>query len=137
MPCEWRADRSLVAEPFATHVTTLLQNDPGDWVVTCGARDFATEAAGYARWLADPSQPKYTRPDNSAHCCVPALAVDITLRNGRSDDWDYHDAAWTRLVAAVRASPNLHSLVSIGDVDHIEAVGWRRLAIWPSQDPTP
>lgn len=128
MSVEWRADRSLVAEPFATDVTTLLEADPGDWVVTCGARDRAVEAAGYAKWLADHSQPKYTNPDNSAHCVQPkAQAVDVTLREGDGDNWDYTSEPWQRMVAAVKAAPRLHSLWSIGDWDHIEAVNWRRL----------
>ncbi len=127
MSCEWRADRSLVAEPFASDVTELLEADPGDWVITCGARDPAVEAAGYAKWLADPSQPKFTNPDNSAHCKVPAEAVDVTLRDGSTDNWDYQSEPWRRLVAAVLAAPRLHSLDHIGDTDHIEAVNWRNL----------
>ena len=128
MSCTWRADRSLVAEPFATHVDTLLTADPGDWVVTCGARSYAVEKAGHDAWLADNTQPKFTNPDNSAHCTVPALAVDVTLRVGDKDDWTYTDAAWQGMVNAVVLSPNLHSLgPSIGDWDHIESVGWREL----------
>lgn len=128
MSCEWRADRTQVAEPFATDVTLLLEADEGDWVITCGARDRAVEAAGYAAWLADPTQPKYTNPDNSAHCKLPkAQAVDVTLRDGPRDNWDYASEPWRRLVEKVRAHPRLHSLDSIGDTDHIEAVNWREL----------
>jgi hypothetical protein len=116
----------LVAEPFATNVTALLAGDPGQWVITCGKRDRATELAGWRRFLADPTQPKFTNPDNSAHCADPhALAVDITLVSGAADDWDYRDAAWRRIVAAVDASEHLHSLDSIGDTDHIEQSNWR------------
>ncbi len=128
MSCEWRADRSQVAEPFASDVTALLEADPGDWVITCGARDPAVEAAGYAKWLANPkTAPKYTNPSNSAHCKVPAQAVDVTLREGSTDNWDYTSEPWQRLVAAVKAAPRLHSLWDIGDYDHIEAVNWREL----------
>lgn len=125
MSVEWRADRSQVAEPFASDVTALLEADDGDWVITCGARDPAVEAEGYAKWLADHSQPKYTNPANSAHCTVPARAVDVTLREGSTDNWDYQSEPWRRLVAAVKAAPRLHSLDDIGDTDHIEEVGWR------------
>lgn len=130
MSCTWRADRAQVAEPFASNVTALLTADSGDWVITCGARDPAVEAAGYAAYLADPTQPKFTNPDNSAHCCVPALAVDVTLRAGSTDDWNYDDADWQRMIAAVRASPSLHSGADFPpppDQDHIEAVNWRAL----------
>ena len=124
----WKADRSQVAEPFATHVNDLLAADAGDWFITCGARDPAVEAAGYAAWLADNTKPKYTDPKNSAHCAVPALAVDLTLVTNGTDNWDYQGPDWRRLVAGVRASPFLHSLDSIGDTDHIEAVHWRQIA---------
>lgn len=125
MSVRWQADRALVAEPFATNVSRILADDPGEWVITCGARDRAVELAGWRRYLADPAQPKYTNPDNSAHCCVPALAVDVTLISGAADDWDYRDAAWRRLVATVNASAHLHSLDDIGDTDHIEQSNWR------------
>jgi len=127
MSCTWRADRTRVAEPFATHVTALLDADPGEWIITCGAREAAVELAGYEAYLADPTQPKFTNPGNSAHCTVPALAVDVTLVAGDSDDWDYTDVAWRRLVAAVNASAHLHSLDGICDTDHIEATNWRAL----------
>jgi hypothetical protein len=135
MSCTWRVDRSLVAEPFASDVTAILEADPGDWVVTCGARDPAVEAAGYAAYLAHPTTaPKFTDPANSAHCCVPALAVDVTLVVGDADDWTYTDAAWQRMIAAVRASPHCHSGADFPppnppDQDHIEASNWRSLRV--------
>ena len=134
MAVEWRADRSQVEEAFANDVMALLEADPGDWVVTCGARDRATEAAGYAAWLADPEHaPKFTDPDNSAHCTQPkALAVDVTLRTGETDDWNYQDEAWQRMTRAVLASEHLHSLgPSIGDWDHIERYNWREFVGTP------
>lgn len=127
MSCTWNVDRSLVAEPFASDVTELLTNDPADWFITCGARDPAMEAAGYAAWEADHSQPKFTDPSNSAHCCVPALAVDVTLVKDGQDDWTYTDDNWQRMIQAVRESPRLHSGADFGDEDHIEAVAWRRI----------
>ena len=131
MSVTWRADRTLVAEPFASNVDALLAADPGDWIITCGARDPAVEAAGYAVWLADHTQPKFTNPTNSAHCCAPARAVDVTLVIGTADDWDYKDQAWRRLVAAEDASLHLHSLDCIGDTDHIEETNWRAHAQVP------
>ena len=129
MQVTWRADRSQVAEPFATNVTTCLAGVESDaaCVITCGARDPAVEAAGYAAWEADHAQPKFTDPANSAHCCVPALAVDFTLVKDGKDDWDSSDPDWQAIIAAVRASPDLHPGADFGDDDHIEAVGWRRI----------
>jgi hypothetical protein len=130
MSCRWKVDRALVAEPFASDVTELLTNDPADWVITTGARDPNVERAGHEAWLADHTKPKFTDPSNSAHCRAPALAVDVTLVKDGKDDWDYKDADWQRMVAAVVAAPRLHSLgPSIGDWDHIEAVGWRTLRL--------
>lgn len=129
MPVIWKADRALVAEPFATDVDRLLAADPGCWYVTAGARDVATESAGYAAFLADPAHaPRYTDPLHSAHCCTPARAVDVTLVKDAHDDWAYDDPDWRRLVAKVQAHPRLHSLDAIGDTDHIEQVGWHQFA---------
>ena len=128
MTCQWRADRSLVNQDFADDVDAVLSADAGDWVVTCGARSYADEKAGHDAWLADKSKPKFTNPDNSAHCTTPALAVDVTLRKGAVDDWDYSDTDWQRMVTAVIKSPHLHSLgPSIGDWDHLERTNWRAL----------
>lgn len=118
---------------FAADITALLAADPGHWVVTCGARDPVVEAAGYAAWLADPTKPKYTKPELSAHCCVPARAVDVTLVSGSIDDWDYTDASWQRLYAAILAHPRLHSGISFHDGDHIEQLHWMQLAHNASQ----
>ena len=125
-----RVDTSLIDPEFLADVLALLNADPGEWVITTGWRDPAVEAAGYAAWQADHSKPKFTNPDNSAHCCTPALAVDVTLVKGDTDDWDYTDADWQRMVNAVIASPHLHSLgPSIGDWDHIERVNWRAFRV--------
>ena len=98
-------------------------------MITTGARSYAVEKAGHDAWLADPTQPKFTNPDNSAHCCTPALAVDVTLRAGDKDDWNYEDADWQRMVNAVIASPHLHSLgPSIGDWDHVERSNFKAFA---------
>ena len=120
MTCTWKADRTLVNADFADDVDALLSADPGDWYVTCGARSYEAEKAGHDAWLADNTKPKFTNPDNSAHCTVPALAVDVTLVRDGKDIWEYEDADWQRMVTAVIKSPHLHSLgPSIGDWDHL------------------
>jgi hypothetical protein len=131
MSSDVRIDPQRVDAPFLADVIALLVALPDDWVITCGWRDVAVEAAGYAKWIEDPSQPKYTNPTNSAHVggnfpdgC--ARAVDVTLVRDGKDVWDYKDAGWRALVAAVLAHPRLHGLDSIGDTDHVEKLHWQR-----------
>lgn len=130
MSVVWRARRDTCDPQFAADIDAELGADPGHWIVTTSDRDRAVEAAGYAAWQADHSKPKYTDPDNSAHCCVPARAVDVTLVSGSVDDWDYTDASWQRLYARIRAHPRLHSgiLFPVPDGDHIQQVNWKVLA---------
>lgn len=121
----WRADRFMLDSVFADDIDQLLTVDPAMWIVICTGRDAAVEAAGYAKWLADHNQPKYTKPSNSAHCCVPARAVDAALVVDQHTIWDTKDANWQRLYAAILAHPRLHSGISFGDGDHIEQLHWQ------------
>lgn len=126
-----RVDTSLIDADFLADVVALLADLPDAFYITAGWRDGATEKAGHDAWLADNTKPKYTNPDNSAHVGAnfpdgKARAVDVTLVRGAQDIWEYNDAGWMALIAAVAAHPRLHSLVSIGDVDHIEKLHWQR-----------
>lgn len=124
MSITWKVDRGLLKEPFASEVNDLLEADEAHWYVTCGYRDTAEQTRLHEIYLA--GGPKATAPGNSAH--ERGLAVDVTLVVDGKDDWDYTDEDWQRMVESVKASPSLHSLgPSIGDWDHIEAVGWRSL----------
>lgn len=120
---------------FALDVDQLLMQDPAQWIVTYGFRTRDEQAALHARWLlwleenptADPSTgPRAAPPGMSAH--EFGLAVDLILITNGKDDWRYKGEDWRRLVASVLASPRLHSLDSIGDTDHIEAVHWHDIA---------
>lgn len=126
-----RVDISLIDAAFLEDVIALLADLEDSFVIVCGWRDGAVEKAGHDAWLADKSKPKFTDPSNSAHVGANfpdgrARAVDVTLVRGSHDVWDYNDAGWMALIAAVAAHPRLHSLVSIGDVDHIEKLHWQR-----------
>lgn len=126
-----RVNTAEIEPDFLADVVALLVGLEDSFYVTCGWRDGATEAAGYAKWKADPTQPKFTDPSNSAHVGAnfpdgKSRAVDVTLVRGAADIWDYQDPAWRALVAAVLAHPRLHGLDSIGDTDHIEQLHWQR-----------
>lgn len=122
MAITWRVDRGQLVEPFASDVDKLLGADSASWYVTSGYRSLDEQKRLHDLFLA--GGPKATAPGNSAHNY--GLAVDVTLVKNGKDDWDYTDADWQRMVAAVQASPHLHSLgPAIGDWDHIEATVWR------------
>ena len=127
MSITWRADRALLDPTFGNDIDTVLTADPATWIVICTGRDAAVEAAGYAKWKADPHQPKYTSPANSAHCCVPARAADVALVVNGKTIWSYDDPNWIRLYAAILAHPRLHSGKSFGDGDHVEQLHWKAL----------
>ena len=134
-----RIDTSLVDLDFLADIEELLNLQPDTFVATEAWRDGAREAALHAAYLADPEHaPKATDPANSAHVGANftdgrARAVDVTLvRDGR-DVWEKDedarapkDPGWQALLAAILAHPRLHSLVSIGDYDHIEKLHWQR-----------
>lgn len=133
-----RVDTTKIDADFLADVVVLLYDQPDEFVVTSGDRDGAVEQAGYAAWLADPTQPKFTNPANSAHVGAnfpdgKSRALDVTLVRDGKDVWDYADAGWQALIAAVRAHPRLHSGADFTDAhgnptpdeDHIEKVDWR------------
>lgn len=122
----WRVDRTLLEPEFAADIDALLAADPAHWVVTYGFRTRLEQAALYKKFLE--GGPRAAPPGTSAH--ESGLAVDLTLVVQKTDIWDYHDANWLRLVAAVLAHPRLHSLANIGDTDHIEKVKWRQHMGW-------
>jgi hypothetical protein len=130
-----RINASRVDPAFLADVVALLNAYTAGTniraFVTCGWRDRATEQAGYDAWKANPANPKYTNPDNSAHVGEnfpdgKARAVDITLVVDGKDDWTPDHPAWQGLIAAVLAHPRLHGLADIGDYDHIEKLHWQR-----------
>lgn len=140
-----RVDTNQIDSAFLEDVLALLTALPaslGTFYITCGWRDGAVEAAGYAAWKADHTKPKYTDPDDSAHVGTNfpddcSRAIDVTLSRGGKDIWEAPaneqrpvDPGWAALIAAVQAHPRLHSLVSIGDYDHVEKLHWQ-------QDKTP
>lgn len=125
-----RVNTSEIEPHFLADVIALLVELPDSFYITCGNRGGATEEAGYAAWLADPSQPKFTNPANSAHVGAnfpdgKSRAVDVTLVRGNEDVWDVNDEGWQTLIAAVLAHPRLHGLASIGDFDHVEKLHWQ------------
>lgn len=123
----WRADKSLLKQPFGDDVDALLRDDPDTWVVTYGYRSLALQAELYAKYQA--GGPRAAPPGKSAHNY--GLAVDIVLDGspapGIQPDWNTSNPAWVRLFAAVDAHPRLHSGRSFNDADHIEAVHWAAL----------
>ncbi len=127
-----RIDQTQVDPAFLADVLELLNQQPDLFVLTCGWRDGAVEAAGHAAYLADPAHaPKYTDPSNSAHVGTnfadgKSRAVDLTLIVDGKDDWTPEHPAWQGLIAAVAAHPRLHGLADIGDYDHIEKLHWQR-----------
>lgn len=126
-----RVDATLIDPETFNWIVQLLDQQKDTFVLTCGWRDGAVEAAGYATWEADHTQPKFTDPSNSAHVGVnfadgKSRAIDVTLVRGGSDIWDVTDAGWVALIAAVAAHPYLHGLADIGDYDHIEKLHWQR-----------
>lgn len=125
----WRAREDLLDAAFAADIDAVLTADPATWIVVSTQRDYATQAAGRAAFLADPvHNPRFADPEDSAHCCTPARAVDVTLVVNGKDIWDYHDANWQRLYATILAHPRLHSGISFDDGDHIEQLHWQTLA---------
>lgn len=86
--------------------------------------------------------PRAAPPGKSAHEVMrngipAALAIDVqlwvtVLVRGKERpymEWDYDShPGWLALFHAVKAHPRLHSLVAIGDGDHIEAVNWKARA---------
>lgn len=126
-----RVNTAEIDAEFLADVVALLTEIDESFYITTGWRDEAVELAGYQKWLADPSQPKFTDPANSAHVGAnfpdgKSRAVDVTLVRGSADVWDYRDPAWRALVAAVLAHPRLHGLDNIGDTDHIEKLHFER-----------
>lgn len=125
-----RIDKSLVDAQMFNDLTQLCDGLADTFVFTCGWRSGSVEQAGYEKWLADPTQPKFTDPKNSAHVGTnfadgKSRAIDVTLIRGGHDVWDVTDAGWVAFIAAVKAHPRLHSLADIGDYDHVEKAGWR------------
>lgn len=126
-----RVDCSLIDDGFLSDFTGVLDTLPDRWVITCGWRDGAVEKAGHDAWLADPSKPKFTNPDNSAHVGAnfpdgKSRAADVTLVVDGADVWDVNHPSWQAFLAAVLAHPRLHGLSSIGDYDHAEKLHWQR-----------
>lgn len=124
MSITWKVDRTQLVPQFAADVDALLSADPGDWFVTYGFRTREEQAALYATYLK--GGPLAAPPGSSAH--EFGLAVDVTLVLGGSDDWNYKDSSWRRMIHAVHLAPRLHSLDDYGDSDHIESVNWRAIA---------
>ena len=128
MSVQWRADRSLIREPFASDVDVLLTADPALWVIDAeqGFRTFALQDALYAQGRTTPGAiVTNAKGGQSPHNY--GLAVDVTLLTPRGADWNYAGPDWQRLIAAVRAAPRLHPGAAFGDMDHIEAVHWQQL----------
>jgi hypothetical protein len=129
-----RIDASLVDDGVMADLTALCALLADEWVFTCGWRDAAAEQAGYDKWLADHTQPKFTNPANSAHVGAnfpdgKSRAIDVTLVREGKDIWPDDpatDAGWAAFIAAVAAHPRLHGLSSIGDYDHAEKLDWQR-----------
>lgn len=135
MSIEWRADRSQVQEPFATHVNDLLDADPAEWIVVEGFRSAAQQDIDYAKGRDEDGNVidklkviTHAKGGQSPHNV--GLAVDVALVVGHVTVWRYEDPNWQRMIAAVRASPNLHSGADFPDPDedHIEASRWKTLA---------
>jgi ketosteroid isomerase-like protein len=130
MGIRWKVDRTKVDRLFANDVDTYLATDPADWVVTYGFRTREEQAELYRKFLE--GGPRAAPPGKSAHEYMledgtpAARAVDVTLIVNGEDNWDYKNSQdWRRMIAGVQAHPRLHSLVNIGDADHIERVRWR------------
>ena len=130
----WKVDRSLLKEPFASNVDALLSADPADWIVTSGYRSPDEQTALYAEGrdnqgnIVTPSAVvTNAKAGQSAHNA--GLAVDVTLVKDGKDDWDVRDPDWQRMIAAVRAAPDLHSGADFPtpDTDHIEAYRWKAI----------
>jgi hypothetical protein len=129
MSVVWRVDRALLEPGFASDVNQLA-DDPGEWYVTYGFRTHEVQKALYDKYLA--GGPRAAPPGHSAH--ESGLAVDVALvvddAGKAHTEWNYTHPTWLRLFDKIKAHPRLHSLVKIGDADHIERVAWRDHRGW-------
>lgn len=129
----WRPGiREGVAPEVAAALDRVIGPLSGKFVTLEGARSFARECALHAAYVAG-TGPRATNPADSAHCCVPARAVDLELVDVVTGlaVWNYRDSRWRELVHAVGVSSDLHSLDAIGDTDHVQQYEWMKYAIWP------
>lgn len=135
---QWRgATPDGLRQPFASAVTALLEADAEQWDIICAVRSMDAQAADYAQGRTTPGPIiTHAQPGESPHNF--GLAVDVVLVRNGQDVWNgdtlgASDPAYARIVAAVRASPWLHSGADFPgpfkDVPHIEAVGWHKLVL--------
>jgi hypothetical protein len=128
MPIRWGMFRDDLVLDFANDCDTLFAALPYTYVVTAGARSAAKEDALYAQGRTTPGPiVTWAKPGDSAH--LYGLAIDVVLQTDTGTSYDTTQPGWVALVAAVRASPHLHSgadfPASESDWPHIERLNWR------------
>lgn len=117
-----KVDQSKINPQLMADLHQAIDPLPDHWEVTYGFRTWDEQNALYQKHLA--GGPVAAPPGNSPH--EFGLAVDVVLvePNGKTN-YNVKDPRWQAMLDAVYAHPRLHSLKSIGDYDHIEAVNWR------------
>jgi len=129
MSVTWRVDPMGLRQPFRDDVTLLLALSPYAWTVTYGLRTLAEQEALFKKYQA--GGPRAAPPGKSPHNF--GLAIDVALDGspdpGLQPDWDTTHAGWVWLFDAIFAHPRLHSGKSFHDADHVEAVGWKAIAV--------
>lgn len=134
----WRSVDPLKLEPvFRQDVIELLTMTPVNWYVLYGYRSLAEQAALYDKYVK--GGPKAAPPGLSPHNY--GLAVDVVPDGdpdipGLQPDWNTTSAAWSDLLAAIKAHPRLHSGASFRDTDHVERLGWQRFKTWDAPTQT-
>ena len=151
MPINWAGYRDSVEPYVADQMDEYIGPLPDLYQCTAGGRTIAQECALYqhgrtpfasqiALLASDPKasiiDPEavvtWSHPTNSAHIITAThkgLAGDfVPVEAGGTLSWDYTLPAYQRLMAAVRASPTLHSGADFpeGETDppHVELVDW-------------
>jgi hypothetical protein len=119
---------ALIEPAFLADVLDVLGAQPDLFVIHFGHRTRAVQQALHDAYMA--GGPKAASPEHSAHVGENfpdglARAVDVTLVRDNADVWDYTDAGWVALIAAVDAHPRLHSGAHFSDSDHIEKTNYR------------
>jgi hypothetical protein len=160
MSPEWEADRSQMDPAVADAVDVVCDSTGVPWRVYRSWASSATQDALYAQGRAngvvvDPSKVVTNAPGGeSAHnyCLADGTpqskAADVVLLLDGVLCWDESRPEYDALIAAVRASADLHSGAdfppSIIDIDHIEDVHWRAIeaalkaaGTWPMRFPPP
>ena len=112
-------------QQFEYDVVALLAKLPDLWRIYYACRTCQEQAKLYAQGRTAPGEiVTEAKPGQTPH--EFGLAVDVVLIVDGKEVWDYANPAYTRLWAAILASPTLHSGHDFPtpDNDHIQSLKW-------------